>query len=83
MGRIGVSVRVSRYLWTNTSLDWFVGEEVEVRLVPTVNICDRTWAVREAILAATPNRDDTCEAVSALEMWAITELDFTGIYVPT
>ena len=50
-------------------------------LVPTVNICDRTWAVREAILAATPNRDDTCEAVSALEMWAITELDFTGIYV--
>ena len=54
----------TRYLWTNTNLDWFVGEEVEVRLVPTVNICDRTWAVREAILAATPNRDDTCEAVS-------------------
>ena len=51
-----------------------------------VNICvvNRTWKeVREAILAATPNRDDTCEAVSALEMWAITELDFTGIYVPT
>ena len=37
--------------------------------------------MREAILAATPNRDDTCEAVSALEMWAITELDFTGRYV--
>ena len=47
----------------------------------TVDICGRTPAVQEAILAATPNRDDTCEAVSALEMEAIAGLDFTGIYI--
>ena len=47
----------------------------------TVDICGRTPAVQEGILAATPNRDDTCEAVSAPEMEAIAGLDFTGRYV--
>ena len=40
-----------------------------------VNICGRSWRVWEAILAATPSQD-SCGAVSATEMAAITDLPY-------
>ncbi len=42
-----------------------------------VNICDRTWWVRNKILDLTPS-SDACASVDLSELAAITELDFNG-----
>ena len=42
-----------------------------------LNICDRTWWVRNKIVELTPT-DDTCSTVDENELAAITELDFNG-----
>ena len=44
----------------------------------SVSICDRTWWVRDRLLELTPSQD-TCNAVSEVELAAIETLDFPGI----
>ena len=44
----------------------------------TVNICDRTWWLRDGILRQTP-ADDSCHNITRTELGNITELDFSGL----
>ena len=44
-----------------------------------MDICGRSWLAREAILEATP-AEDSCDAVSAAEMAALTVLDLSDAY---
>ncbi len=85
----GVAVN---YVWINPYtvrlggdspvLGWSDGDMLGIRMLTTVNTCERTPVVQEAILAATLTTDDTCDFISLLDLEKVTELDFTGRYVP-
>ena len=67
----------SRY--ASTGSDWTDGTDSILMRVDgyekVLDICDRSWRVHEAIVAATPSQD-SCELVSVDEMAAITDLPF-------
>ena len=67
------------YRWAGTTdPNWANGAMVNVVLdVPLIDICDRSQAVADAIVAATPSID-FCHMVSPFDLAAITELDLTG-----
>ena len=67
------------YRWAGTTdPNWASGATVDVVLdVPLIDICGRSQAVADAIVAATPSID-FCHMTSPLDMAAITELDLTG-----
>ena len=67
------------YRWAGTTdPNWANGAMVNVVLdVPLIDICDRSQAVADAIVAATPSFD-FCHMTSQLDMAAITGLDLTG-----
>ena len=51
-------------------------EEAQFADVP-INVCDRTWWVRNKIVELTP-ADDTCDSVATSDLASITEMDFNG-----
>ena len=67
------------YRWAGTTdPNWANGAMVNVVLdVPLIDICGRSQAVADAIVAATPSID-FCHMVSPFDLAAITELDLTG-----
>ena len=71
-----VVISNGQYQW-NQNPNLVDGASVDVKLVVTVNICDRSSAVADAIVAATASFD-FCHMLSPVDMEAITELDLTG-----
>ena len=67
------------YRWAGTTdPNWASGATVDLVLdVPLIDICGRSQAVADAIVAATPS-PDFCHMVSPFDLAAITELDLTG-----
>ena len=66
------------YQWSATDPNWANGDPVDVKLdIPLIDICDRSQAVADAIVAATLSYD-FCHMTSQLDMDDITELDLTG-----
>ena len=78
----GWSIGNRRHYLSEGSWDSTGGQAhmIEVRgaVGPIVNICDRTWWVRDRLLELTPS-NDTCNAVSGAELAAIETLDFSGV----
>ena len=70
---------VGLYTWSGrTNPSWASGATVDVKLdIPLIDICDRSQAVADAIVAATLSYD-FCHMTSQLDMDDITELDLTG-----
>ena len=69
----------TRYRWAGTTNpNWAALQMVAVELeVPLIDICGRSQAVADAIVAATPSYD-FCHMISRLDLYEITELDLTG-----
>ena len=67
------------YGWQAPNPNWASGATVDVKLevVGLVDICGRSQAVADAIVAATPSYD-FCHMISRLDLYEITELDLTG-----
>ena len=66
------------YQWSATDPNWANGDPVDVKLdIPLIDICGRSQAVADAIVAATLSYD-FCHMISQLDMDDITELDLTG-----
>ena len=66
------------YNWTGTTNpNWASGAMVDIELGILIDICDRSAAVADAIVAATASFD-YCHMLSPVDMAAITELDLTG-----
>ena len=61
-------------------LSWQINDKVSLSLVNTevLDICDRTWWLRDELLRETPSAD-TCDYVRIDELEAITELDFSDL----
>ena len=70
---------VGLYTWSGrTNPNWASGATVDVKLdIPLIDICGRSSAVADAIVAATLSYD-FCHMTSQLDMDDITELDLTG-----
>ncbi len=70
------------YVYTGEApwLSWDVNDKVSLSLVnmEVLEICDRTWWLRDELLRETPSAD-TCDYVRISELEAITELDFSGL----
>ena len=66
------------YRWAGTTNpNWASGAMVDIELGILIDICDRSQAVADAIVAATTSFD-FCHMISPVDMAAITELDLTG-----
>ena len=66
------------YRWAGTTdPNWASGAMVDIELGILIDICDRSQAVADAIVAATTSFD-FCHMISPVDMAAITELDLTG-----
>ena len=67
-----------QYHWSGTTdPNWAGGAMVDIELGILIDICDRSAAVADAIVAATASFD-YCHMLSPVDMAAITELDLTG-----
>ena len=70
--------RGRQYEWSGTNPNWASGSAVDVKLdIPLIDICGRSQAVADAIVAATASID-FCHMISQLDMDDITELDLRG-----
>ena len=77
-----LNVRVSDSVSASDSTDVYINinpDDTVTQLGPEtyLNICGRSWWVRNKILQRTPSNDN-CDRVALSEMAAITELDFNG-----
>ena len=66
------------YGWQEPNPNWASGATVDVKLdIGLIDICGRSQAVADAIVAATRSID-FCHMISRLDLYEITELDLTG-----